>query len=53
MFKLEAGVGLKFWGFAIRVVGEEFVLDIFGSDAKIKLQAKKKRKTEKIKTKRI
>ena len=44
MFRLEAGVGLKFWGFAIMVVKEEVVLDIFSSTTNIELQAMNKRK---------
>ena len=44
MFGLEIGVGLIFWGFAVRVVGEEVVLDIFGSDTKMKCRQEEKRK---------
>ena len=42
MFGLEVGVGLIFWGFAVRVVGEEVVLEIFGSDTKMEMQARRK-----------
>ena len=43
MLGLEVGVGLIFWGFAIRVVGE-VVLDVFGFDTKMEMQARRKKK---------
>ena len=44
MFRMEIRVGLKFWGFVVRVVKEEVVLDIFSSNTNIELQARNKRK---------
>lgn len=46
MFKLETRVRLKFGGFAVRVVREEVVLDIFGSNTNIELQARNKSKNK-------
>ena len=47
MIGLEIGVGLIFWGFVVRVVGEEVVLDIFGFDTKIKCRQDEERITRK------
>ena len=47
MLGLEVGVGLIFWGFAVRVVGEEVVLDIFGFDTKIEMHVRRKEKQRK------
>ena len=46
MFGLKIGVGLIFWGFVVRFVKEEVVLDIFCSNTKMKCRQKEKRKIE-------
>ena len=47
MLGLEVGVGLIFWGFVVRVIREEVVLDIFGFDTKMEMQARRKEKRRK------
>ena len=47
MFGLKIGVGLIFWGFIVRVVKYEVVLDIFGSNTKMKCRQEEERKVEK------